>query len=189
MAIYQAKISFPMDTSIPRDEVTINPCYTGDDPQALANALKTNLIANTMVGATKPFKIRVYDAQKEPPSYPLAEATSGTGFSLASHPRELALCLSYYSTVNRPGRRGRVYWPLALIAGATGQRPATSQMTSTMTLGPSLGKSLPTGTAWVVYSRKADASFPITNYWVDDEWDVVRSRGLKGTTRQLGTVP
>ena len=30
---------------------------------------------------------------------------------------------------------------------------------------------------------------PVTNVWVDDEWDTIRSRGLKSTSRVTATVP
>jgi hypothetical protein len=41
----------------------------------------------------------------------------------------------------------------------------------------------------VVYSRREKVARPVTNYWVDDEWDTVRSRGLRSSTRVTGTLP
>jgi hypothetical protein len=58
-----------------------------------------------------------------------------------------------------------------------------------LTFGPTFGKTLPSGVAWVVWSRKDQVARPVTNYWCDDEWDTVRSRGLKAVTRQTGTIP
>jgi hypothetical protein len=52
-----------------------------------------------------------------------------------------------------------------------------------------LGAGLPPSTFWVVYSRKTGGDAQVTNVWVDDEWDTVRSRGLRGTVRDLGTLP
>src|SRR3954467_8574990 len=102
MATYRVQIAFQLDTALPRDAVTINPHYSGDNPQALGDALKVNLMANANVGATCPFTVKVYDALKAPPSYPLYTVSNGTGFLASTKPREVALCLSYYSTWNRP---------------------------------------------------------------------------------------
>jgi hypothetical protein len=189
MAVYRAQISFPFDTAFPRDAMTINPHYNGDNAQGLADALKSNLIANVSVGAATPFGIKVYDAQKAPPSYPLATATNGTGFSTSSAPRELALCLSYYSTWNRPSYRGRVFIPHAFIQGALSQRPTGGQMGTAGVWATTLGANLPAQMNWAVWSPKLQQSFTINHWWVDDEWDVMRSRGLKPTTRTVGTIP
>lgn len=190
MAVYRAQIGFPLDSGLPRDVVTINPHYSGDNAQGLADALKANLIANPNVAALYPFTIKIYDAQKPKPNFPLANASNGTSFTSASIPRELALCLSYYAGVNRPRYRGRVYIPGAL-AGATNPvlRPTAGQITKAMSFGATLGKSLPSGHNWVVYSKTDNVARNISVYWVDDEWDIIRSRGMKGTSRQTGTIP
>jgi hypothetical protein len=187
--IFIAKIGFQLDSTLPRDTITINPCYFGDDAQALANALKTNLTAVTEIGATTPFTVKVYNAQKAPPSYPLATASQGTGMIATNFPREVALCLSYYSTFNRPGYRGRVYIPGSFCGGAMGLRPTSTQMAKALAWTNTLGKGLPAGHNMVVYSRKQDQSFGVSNTFVDDEWDTVRSRGLRSTTRQLSSLP
>jgi hypothetical protein len=36
---------------------------------------------------------------------------------------------------------------------------------------------------WVLRSPSDHAFKPITNVWVDDEWDTMRSRGTRPTTR------
>ena len=188
MSTFRVHISFPMDTALPRDEMQITPHYGGDNAQALANALKANLIANTQVG-TKPFKIKVYDALKAPPSFPLATAEQTGTPPITSAPRELALCLSYYSTYNRPTYRGRLYIPHALIGLATGSRPSSQQRDNCGIWATTLGKNLPATHAWVIYSRKRGTMDGVSNWWVDDEWDVVRKRGLRSTTRTVGTIP
>jgi hypothetical protein len=189
MAIYRAQIGFAMDSALPRDVVTINPHYFGDNAQGLADALKANLLANTQVGATSPFTIKVYDAQKAPPSYPLATASSGTGFKTTSIPRELALCLSYYSTNNRPGYRGRLYIPASFCGGTPSLRPSGTQQTNAMSFKNTLAQNLPAQHNWVIYSPKRNQSDGVTDVWVDDEWDIVRSRGLRGMSRITAKVP
>lgn len=189
MANYRAQISFQMNSALPRDAMTINPHYFGDDAVALADRLKANLIAASQVGAAAPFTVKVYDAEKAPPSYPLALATNGTGFLTPGIPSELALCLSYYSTWNRPGYRGRLYIPAHFIGGALALRPSSTQRTAAGQWATVLTSGLPAGHNWIVWSRKQLKGYGVTNWWVDDEWDVMRSRGLKATTRTLGTVP
>jgi hypothetical protein len=105
-------------------------------------------------------------------------------------PREVSLCLSYYATDNIPRKRGRVYLPNGVVSTtAGGLRPSGTVQGHALSFGPTLFKTLPPGHNPVVYSRMANAAYVITNYWVDDEWDTVRSRGLRGTTRTQGTVP
>lgn len=189
MAIYRAMINFPVDGVLPQDNMIITPHYGGDDPQGLADRLKTNLTAFSPVGALKPFKIRIYDAQKAPPSYPLATAEqAGTPPTTTTGPRELALCLSYYSTWNRPRYRGRLYIPHVLIGGQVSGRPTAQQMTTCLDFTTPLTSGLPTGTSWCVYSPTSNAFYGVSDAWVDDEWDIVRSRGRKGTTRQTKTI-
>jgi hypothetical protein len=189
MTIMRAQLGFPFDTDFARDVITLNPHFDGPDPAALAIALKANLIAVPAIGATTPFTIKVYDAKKAPPSYPLATASQGTGHAPSSLPREVALCLSYYGGFNRPRFRGRLYIPSSLIAGSAGLRPTTTQMNNVGAWANTLGKNLPGNTWWTLYSRKAGTAAQVTNWWVDDEWDTVRSRGMRAGTRITGTVP
>ena len=182
MAAYRAQISFPADSALPRDELSITPHYTGDNPSAIANWLKANLIAYPLVGA-KPFKIKLYDAEKAPPSYPVAQAEQTGTPPATGAPREIALCLSIYSTFNRPSWRGRLYLPETLFGGAQGLRPTPAQQQAVLDFAGVLHNGRPAGTAWVIWSRKEKVSRSVTRAWVDDEWDVMRSRGLKGTTR------
>lgn len=187
--IYRAQISFPVDGVLPADAMAITPHYFGDDAQALADRLKSNFAAFAPVGGSKPFTIRIYDAQKAPPSYPLAIATQAGTPPSSSTPRELAVCLSYYSTWNRPRFRGRVYIPTVFLSTALGARPSAAQITSILGWKDPLTASLPPSHNLVVYSRMDNKSYGVDHFWVDDEWDIVRSRGRKPTTRQLATFP
>lgn len=189
MTIFKAQCSFQYTTALPRDAMVVTPHYFGDSPQALADALKANFIAAANVGPTVPFKIKVYDAQKAPPSYPLAEATNGTGFVAYGIPREVALCLSYYSTWNRKSYRGRLYLPQKWVGGSIAERPTGTQQSNALAFKTTFGGGLPAGHNWVVYSKKLGQSFGVNNVWVDDEWDTMRTRGMRGTSRVLGTVP
>lgn len=189
MSNYRVTLSFPFDSALPKDQMVITPHFWGDNPQALANTLKTKLIAFTSVG-TKPFKIKVYDADKAPPSYPLAEAEQTGTTPNSPCPRELSLCLSFYSEFNRKRLRGRLYIPLALNGiTTTAARPTTTQMTNVLGWADMFKTGLPANHYWNLYSKADKTGRPITDYWCDDEWDIQRKRGLRGTTRQTGKVP
>jgi hypothetical protein len=190
MATYRAQISFQLDSALPRDAVTISPHFIGDDPQGLADRLGSNLLAHANVGATVPLSVKIYDAKKAPPSYPLAIHQQGTGSKATGLPRELALCLSYYAQWNRPTFRGRLYLPLALLAvAAIGLRPSLQHMQSALDFRTIFTSGMPAGTYWVVYSRTTGQASQVTDVWVDDEWDIQRSRGLEGTDRQIAAIP
>jgi len=189
MSTYRVQVQFQLDSALPRDAVSINPHYFGDNPQALGDALKTNLKALGTLGPTMPFTVKVYDAMKAPPNYPLYSTSNGTGFATTAVPREVALCLSYYATNNRPNSRGRMYIPAGLIPGGMALRPTQAQIDGVLAWKTALGMNLPGGHNWVVFSRKLQQTGVVTNVWVDNEWDTVRSRGLKGTARTTGTVP
>lgn len=185
--IIRVSMEFPADSALPRDHVSIHPHFSGSDPDALLAALKANLQAWPGVAA-QPFILKAYDAEKPPPSYPIARAEQTGNPPASSHPREVALCLSYYSTWNRPRYRGRLYLPSLWTLGTVGVRPSTTQMDAALSFGANvLRKQLPAATNWVVYSPRNAQAYGVTNAWVDDEWDTVRSRGLRSTARQQVT--
>ena len=187
----RALISFPHESALPRDAITINPHYGQvDNPQALADKLLVNLKTISTISATIPVTIKIYDAEKPPPSFPLAQAQQGGTPPLSTTPREVALCLSYYSTYNRPRFRGRLYIPYTYITGSLGGRPTPTQRQFVLnSWGSALGRGLPPNMNLIVWSRFDKKAYGVTNMWVDDEWDTVRSRGLKGTVRDLATIP
>jgi hypothetical protein len=184
MAHYRVQISFQADSALPKDAITINPHYNGDDAAGIAAALKSNLLAHADVGPSWPFTVKVYDAEKAPPSYPLAEAQNVAAAKATGYPRELALCLSYYATWNRPGFRGRLYIPICFLGGTASLRPSAGQMTKALQWANVLNTGMPPGTIWEVWSPTQKRGSGVSNTWVDDEWDIQRKRGLRGTSRQ-----
>jgi hypothetical protein len=189
MATYKATLSFPLDSMLPRDRVQITPHFAGDNPTALGNALKTNIQAQPGYTTGAPFTVKIYDATKAAPNPPLYETEVAGTPPITTKPREIALCLSYYSTWNRPRYRGRLFLPAHFVSGAITLRPSAQQLTDAMSWANVLITGMPPGHNWVLYSPTRHAMDGVTNYWVDDEWDVVRSRGLRGTTRQEAAVP
>jgi hypothetical protein len=186
--IIKVAMNFPADSALPRDQISIHPHFFGTDAQALLDALKTNLLAWGPV-ASAPFTLKAYDAQKPVPSYPIAVATQTGTAPTSSHPRETALCLSYFSVYNRPRYRGRLYLPSTWLTATPPVRPTTASMNNVLAFATSvLTKQLPASHNWVVYSKRNNASYGVTDIWCDDEWDTVRSRGLRSTTRVTGKV-
>lgn len=190
MPIWRLQTEFSADSTLPRDVLTITPHFDDGgaltDPQGLCDDLAAAL--DTWVGTgERQIKVTAYDAQGTKPVYPQGEAIVNVGVAPASAcMREVALCLSFYSQRNIPRQRGRLYIPAPLWTVASGLtvRPSGPQRQQVMGLGPIFEQLGGVDVDWVVYSRADNDAYPVTNYWVDDEWDVVRSRGLRSTTRE-----
>lgn len=184
----RAQIGFPLNSTLPRDVATINPHYSiASTPQAFADALKARLKTLTIIGGSTTFTVKVYNAEGPPPHFPLGEASQGTAFTPTFEPNEIALCLSYYAQWNRPRFRGRLYIPKAFISGTAAKVPTSGQRDEVGLWANALGKGLPSGDYMGVWSRVNHSFAQVTNWFCDDEWDTVRSRGLRSTARTQGT--
>lgn len=192
----RAQVAWRGDTAFPRDMVSINPHFQVATPFTDFQSLADDL-ANAMATLTKPsstsreIAVSLYDAKDPPPNTPKATKVLNAGVAPASTaPRELAMCLSYYAGTNTPRHRGRLYLPMHIIwGGSTFDVRPTSQMRDVggqfVTKFAQLGG---VDVDWVVFSRVDNTTYTVTNWYVDDEWDVVRSRGLRATTRTAGTT-
>lgn len=196
MPIWRLQCSIQADSAFPRDAVVMTPHFNdqgvGTDPQGLCDDLADALSAWVRPANGRQLTVKAYDAQGTVPVLPQGEATRNTGLIPGSYfPRELAVCLSYYSERNAPRYRGRLYVPLlAMPAGpeTPGVRPNEAFRAPVAALAPIFAGLGGADVDWVVYSRVGNVARPVTNWWVDDEWDVVRSRGLRPTTRTSGTL-
>ena len=191
MACYRLQTSFQCDTAFPRDRIVINPVFNdtsgGTGTENLVEDLVNGLdsILSTFTGE---IQCRAYDAEAEPPVYPDATFTKRPGaFQTTAYPRELAVCLSFYSEHNRPRTRGRLYLPAFLVNTSQGLRPQgyLPRINQLVDLFTNLGGM---DVDWSIYSQVDGRAMKVTNWWVDDEWDVIRSRGLRATKRDLGTT-
>jgi hypothetical protein len=195
MAAYKLATSLQITSTLPRDAVMINPVINdtlgGGDIQQLctdwALAVKSWLGWST----TGEIKVKAYECGRPKPNYPAAEAmlNGGTAFPVTK-PREIALCLSFYSDYNLPRRRGRLYVPAALInlADTIALRPTTAQMNKVGDLAGALAALGGVDDDWSVWSGVDGTARKVTNWFVDDEWDVQRRRGLRSTTRSSGVT-
>ena len=196
MAIYRLQCAFAGDTAFARDRVVINPHFnntggvlTGEDTDALCEDLADALV--TYCQGTREITVKAYDAQGTVPVFPVGSAIRNVGAAPASlAPRELACCLSFYSGNNLPRRRGRLFLPAFLVAGAVnhGVRPSGTLTAKVGALAQILADLGGVDIDWSVFSRTDNSAHAVSNWWVDDEWDTVRSRGLRPDIRVTGTV-
>jgi hypothetical protein len=193
MPVWRMQLSTWLDTTFPADAMIITPHFNdsgaGTDPEGLA----TDLIEawRTYTGLTlTQMNCKAYDAQGTAPVYPQADVTTGTGgIQVASLNRDVALCLSYFATHNRPRTRGRLYIPVCCIGQAPNAAKASStNMQRVADLVPILTDLGGADVDWCVYSRRDDTARTVTNWYVDNEWDTQRRRGTKSTARLAGTV-
>lgn len=192
MPVWKLAVSLGADTAFARDRVVMTPHFNDagatTDPDSLCEDLATALAA--FFTPAREITVKAYDAQGTVPVYPEGNAIRSTGvFPASDAPREVALCLSYYSERNIARQRGRLYLPVFAMGIGTGAaRPSGPNLAKVMSLGPILEQLGGIDVDWCVYSRLQNVARPVTNYWCDDEWDTVRSRGLRATTRQLATT-
>jgi hypothetical protein len=191
--IVRAQIAWWPDSALPRDAVTINPHFehtaggfTTTDWEDFADDLAIAMA--TYGGNAYQTRVSIYDAQGTVPVFPEAVKTKLPGVhSASSWPREVALCLSYYSGNNVPKKRGRLFIPISILRSTPGLRPDAAQRTKALDCGTLLANAGGADLDWVVWSKTDGLAHSVTNSWVDDEWDTMRSRGLKSTTRSVAT--
>lgn len=196
MPIYKMQCAFTLDSLLPRDELVITPHFddhgVGTDPQNLTDDLAAGLSAWWAVAGR--VEVTAYEVGGPPPHYPMAQTVvNPTGAPASNCPREVAVCLSYFATNNVPRRRGRLFIPHPVIStGTAGTTPDVRPNAATRN---KVGELVPVLTGlggvdvdWSVYSRVDGQARPVSDWWVDDEWDTIRSRGLRSTTRLAGSV-
>jgi hypothetical protein len=192
MPTWRMQCSFGADTAFVRDRLVMTPHFDdhgiATDPDGLATDLATALAA--WCGTAREIKVTAYDAQGTPPVYPQGEhIIAPTVVPASPHPREIAVCLSFYSERNQPRRRGRLFVPTVITGQiVTSPRPNPGIQNKVAELVPIFTDLGGPDVDWVVYSRVDDVSRPVTNWFIDNEWDTIRSRGLRPDARIVGTT-
>lgn len=192
MPVWKLQTAIGGDSALARDKCIITPHFNdsgvGTDPQGLCDDWAAAV--HTWLGVTREINVKAYDAQGATPVYPQGETTINIGANPpANAPREVALCLSFFSARNVRRQRGRLYLPVPLFwGGQLGVRPSTPIMDMCALLVPALTGLGGADVDWCVYSKVDDEARPVTNWWIDNEWDTIRSRGLRGTSRAVGTT-
>lgn len=197
----RAKCSWQFENTDPKNQAVINPCFrhqfdpltiAGTDYQALADDLKTAL-AGWVVKA-QPLTVTLYNIEGAKPNYPKAISKTvapSAPSSFLGMPQQAA-CLSFYSGTNTPRNRGRLFIPAwittqssALLAG---ERIDTSLQTKIAALVPIFAGLGGANVDWIVWSPTRHAAGKVSDYWIDDSWDLIRSRKLKASGRATGTT-
>jgi hypothetical protein len=138
---------------------------------------------------------RLYDMAEPAPREIQGEftATTTNQSGQANGPREVALCLSFYADRNLPRNRGRLYlgpW----TPGHMSERPGADPIAWTVNMRNGLANIGGVDVQWCVYSPtdsigQATPVFKqVSAGWADDEWDTVRSRGLRAISRNAWTM-
>jgi hypothetical protein len=182
------------DTANPEDVAT-NTLYFEDtgatsDPTNLATDLVVLMGNQTEFhcGANE-LECRMYDMD-DPEPRPIKGSHKATITKAAGGPREVALCISFYAERNIPRQRGRIY--LGPLSATLGERPTDAWLNAAVLLANGFADLGGVDVDWCVYSptthqlqggSAVDASKRVSHFWVDDEWDTVRSRGRKPTRR------
>lgn len=141
--------------------------------------------------------VKFYDIEGSPPNYPLFELPFSflTAAATIDMPLEVNLCISYQNlqavTIPRARRRGRIYISGWTESSNIDGRPHSSNVTSTLnaftdyvTAFNAIGTLVAS-----IWSRTNGTTYPIEQVWVDNEWDTMRSRGGKATSRSTWTLP
>jgi len=135
------------------------------------------------------FSVRIYNPDDAKPRQ--ARVYTGT---LPAHvgqpmPHEVAAVLSFYSTLNLPRRRGRIYLgPVATSTAAADGLISAAIRTKMLTLATALGNVGGVDVDWQTFSRVENLRRRVTNAWADNAWDTQRRRGIKPTTRTSAIV-
>lgn len=132
-------------------------------------------------------EVRLYDMADAKPREIKGQATAPLPGTAGGGPREVACCLSYYRQRNLKRQRGRMF--LGPFRGIEMNiRPDSDLRNSVQVLAEGLQALGGPDVDWVQYSPTAGVHGPVTDWWCDDEWDTVRSRGLRATVRTVGST-
>lgn len=188
MALYRFQVSMGADDAFAKSRI-INTIHLNDhgptsDPEGLAQDMLDAYQSAFLSVTPREVRVTVYNVGP-PPQLPIAMVVENEGqFPPTNANREIALCLSYYNERSNPRKRGRLYMPVALTGlNIAAARPGASIVTKCLDLGDALAALGGIDVDWVVYSPTSGQSHNVVGTWVDDAWDVVRSRGLSPTSR------
>jgi hypothetical protein len=168
------------------DDFNIDPTG-GTNWQAFATDVRNLWRTRFQLPATYGVETKVYDQADAKPRPVKASApwVVGDSSSVEHAPREVALCLSYYSERNLPRFRGRLYIGPFISAQML---PSQSHIDGVKALATGLAGIGGPDVDWGLWSPTRNAFSKITHGWVDNEWDTVRSRGLTASSRSLYTT-
>lgn len=131
--------------------------------------------------------VKVYDNDEVPPRLPKAQASFATPLPISYQlgPRDVQCCLSFYhANPSIKSERGRIYigpWPNTRL----GEHVASGDLDMLVDLGHGLFDIGGEDVAHVVWSPTKRTTYVVQHYWCNDQWDTIRSRDVKETTRKV----
>jgi hypothetical protein len=190
MALYKVQVAVAADSVLARDK-TVNTfhlnqeggIFTSTDGDGLASDV-ADLWGEWYTG-TRETIVNIYDARGTAPNFPIGHAEKNVGQAPAStSPREVALCVSFRGERNLPHSRNRMFLGMATAGrGASGAHVPQATMIEAVQFASKIADLGGLDMDWQVYSPTTDAAENVQLVWCDDEWDTMRSRGLRSTTR------
>lgn len=187
----KVQVALAYNSLLARDMNVMDPCFRWDnltlqDADSLANNVLDAFEAVQGAGLLPQMTAKVYDLEGTQPVLPMATVQRNTGiYRNPNRPSEISLCLSFKGGQGQPRQRGRLYVPADWI-GSSSARPGSNDMTKVLGLGAQLHNVGGTNVDWIVWSRANRSATEVTSWWVDDEFDTQRRRGLRATTRVTG---
>lgn len=193
MALARFEVAVAADTLLPRDRC-VNVLHFNIQQIPLVSPSPNldqlchdlaQIYSTTWHNDSREIKVTAYDDQGTKPVYPSATYVQDEGLAPASDvPREVALCLSFYADRNIPRHRGRIYLPLCTsFSSATGVRPSQGIMDAALDMATAFKNLGGADVDWQIRSTRDSTSRNVQQAWVDDEWDTMRSRGMRATRR------
>lgn len=195
MPTYKFQISMPVNSTLARDRISNTVHFDhvnvmqGTDLESICDDLVA-MYATRYGHADKEIRATAYDTDAVP-NYPRATSVINVG-QVWSHnyPQEVALCLSFYGDyAGNKNERGRIFlMPGLSPSGGPGSgRPSDTLLQWALDFYDAPNASFPDigGIDWKfgVYSPTKKSFKQSQHAWVDDEWDTMRSRGLRATKR------
>lgn len=161
---------------------------TSDDVDQLCEDTVALWAAIPVLPGFQRIECKGYNLADPEPRLPAGEYTGSFGTAGTNYmAREVAVCLSYFAGRNTPRTRGRMYIG-PFLATLANPRPSVAIREALQDLAEGISGLGGVNVQWVQYSPTTGDFTNVTDYWIDDEWDTVRSRGLSPTTRLTGTV-
>lgn len=187
IADYRAQIVSQPHTSDPGRDYTTN-VLAYSAPTTAPSAIGDGLMAAFTTGSSNVYGswanvwVKIYDRAAPLHSPPVYQAHYTGGGSTSLMPRQVALCLSFYSGLNVRGQRGRIYigpWANSV----SGEFASTTVLTTMQNLANALKHPGGADVIHQILHKKTATWSNVSNYFINNVWDTMRSRLPKETAR------
>jgi len=197
---YKFQVSMPVNDTLPRNRIS-NTVHFQHVVGSLLDTDLENMCADLVALWQTRYGLgpgevmcKAYDTDAKP-NYPRASVVVNANVPwIQSTPREVALCLSFAGEHRgNKSERGRIYLDPGAAVGLAqiGLRPDPQHLQWALAWYDLSNESLPDigGVDWKfgIWSPTYQKFTQSQQAWVNDDWDTMRSRGLRETTRVTST--